>query len=153
MKRHHTTTNGEASMAVYCDDCGKAGSSNDEAGYTDTGGYRCPACRPKPEETEEHHYFRLENERRARRFKQTAQAEYLEEEGTEEYPIKDIISDALHYHHRAEVASSSSEGVRKRSAWELLFEAFENFRGEQLDAGERPTRVLDGEPAEWKVMR
>jgi hypothetical protein len=38
-------------MAVYCDDCGAAGSGNDEAGYTAGGGWKCSAHRPKDEDT------------------------------------------------------------------------------------------------------
>jgi hypothetical protein len=33
-------------VAVYCDDCMTPGSPNDEAGYTEGGGWQCPAHRP-----------------------------------------------------------------------------------------------------------
>lgn len=33
-------------MAVYCDECTKPGSPNDEAGYTQGGGWLCEKHRP-----------------------------------------------------------------------------------------------------------
>ena len=35
--------------AVYCDNCNTPGSSNDERGYTVSGGWLCHDCRPAPE--------------------------------------------------------------------------------------------------------